>query len=261
MTDFGGGKAADAIGYLDNITSSTLGLTFKRELLGVLDLRPGHTALDLGCGPGSDLAGIRERIAPTGLVIGIDHDSVMCEEARRRFRDFPDVDVRCGDAHALPLPNNSIDRVRAERVLMHVTDPPQVLAELRRVLRPGGMITLAEPDWDTLVVDHPDQGISRAFTRFASTELVRHGSIGRQLLRLCVDVGFRIRFVTARTTVHRDFSSAHAVWGLDMATERAVTAGYLTKKAGRNWLEYLRSGPFLGAITFFTVVAESCHLD
>ncbi len=71
-----------------------------------------------------------------------------------------------GDAHALPLATASADRVKLDRVLMHVASPSRVLAEVHRVLRADGLVALAEPDWDTLVVDDPDVETSRAYTRF-----------------------------------------------------------------------------------------------
>jgi cyclopropane fatty-acyl-phospholipid synthase-like methyltransferase len=251
------GPSASSIAYLDNVSASAPGGTFKRELLRALDLRAGHTVLDVGCGPGGDLAPMAERVTATGRVIGIDVDAAMCKEARRRLASLSNVDVCRGDAQALPMADGSVDRAHAERVLMHVAEPARVAAELRRVIRPRGLVTLAEPDWATLVVDHPDQEVSRTFTRFATTRIVRHGSIGRQLARLCLDVGFEVRVVTARTTIHRDFSSADAVWGLDLATERAMAAGCLDERSGREWMGYLRHGHFLGAITIFVVVAQA----
>lgn len=247
------GHHASAIEYLDSVASSTAGSIFKRELLNVLRLQPGQTVLDVGCGVGSDLAGIQALVAPSGFVIGVDNNPAMCAEARRRFAGALDITVCRGDAQALPLANASVDRARAERVLMHVGEPQQVLAELRRVIRPDGIVTLAEPDWGSLIIDHPDQALSRAFTQFASTEIVRHGSIGRQLVRLANSAGFNIIFATARTVIHRDFDSAQKVWRLDMATDAAITRGHLDESAGREWLRYLRQGAFFGSITFFIV--------
>ncbi|HVV13066.1 methyltransferase domain-containing protein [Amycolatopsis sp.] len=61
--------------------------------------------------------------------------------------------ARAGDAHALPVPDRSVERARADRIVQHVTDPAAVFAEFHRVPRPGRVACVAEPDWDSIVVD------------------------------------------------------------------------------------------------------------
>ena len=59
------------------------------------------------------------------------------------------------------------------------------------------------------------------------------------------------------TPVFRDAEAADKVLGLGRTTQRAVAAGYLTEEAARRWLDHLTNGPFLAAVTFYIVVAES----
>ena len=154
----------DHIGYLDAAAATTVARAIKRGLLARLDLRPGLRVLDVGCGPGTDLGQLADAVGLAGSVIGVDVDPAMVAEAERRFAGDGRIEVHLGDAHGLELPAASVDRARADRVLQHVDDPARVLAELRRVLRPGGVVGLAEPDWDTLAVDDVDLETSRAFT-------------------------------------------------------------------------------------------------
>ncbi|MEK8145397.1 methyltransferase domain-containing protein [Streptomyces sp. M10(2022)] len=150
-------------------------------MLDELGIRPGQTALDLGCGPGTDLASLAQAVAETGTVIGIDHDPATVDVARERTADTPTVTVRLGDIHDLPLPDRTADRARTDRVLQHVADPAGALREFHRVLRPGGRLVMGEPDWDTLTIDHPDSDLSRAYTRYVTDKAVRNARIGRQL--------------------------------------------------------------------------------
>ena len=129
---------------------------------------------------------------------------------------------------------------------MHTADPAAVLAELHRVLRPGGLLALAEPDWDTLAVDHPDLETARAFTNYIAQRANRNQAIGRQLPRLTAQAGFTIRTVRNVAAVLTDFDTAETILGLRRNTDRAVAAGYLTPEAGRAWLDHLT-----GAETFF----------
>ncbi|MEK2489944.1 methyltransferase domain-containing protein [Kitasatospora purpeofusca] len=213
--------------------------------------------LDLGCGPGADLASLAEAGTGTGTVIGVDRDPAAVEAARERTADRQTVTVLLGDIHALPLLDHAADRARTDRVLQHVADPAQALQEFHRVLRPGGRLVMGEPDWDTLTVDHPDSDLSRAYTRYVADKVVRNARIGRQLPRLAADAGFAVPAVVSITPVFRDAREADRILGLERTTQRAVAAGHLTEEGAGRWLDHLSTGAFLAAVTFYIVVAES----
>src|SRR4051794_16095220 len=247
----------DPIVYLDRVAATELGRYYKGRMLEELDIRPGQTVLDLGCGPGTDLSALAGAATATGTVVGIDHDQATVDAARDRMAKQSTVSVRLGDIHDLPLPDRTADRARTDRVLQHVADPAQVLREIHRVLRPGGRLVMGEPDWDTLTVDHPDSDLSRAFTHYVTDKAVRNSRIGRQLPRLATGAGFAVPSVFPITPVFRDAQAADRILGLERTTQRAVAAGYLTEEAAGRWLDHLSTGPFLAAVTFYIVVAES----
>lgn len=116
---------------------------------------------------------------------------------------------------------------------------------------------MGEPDWDTLTVDHPDGDLSRAYTRYVTDKVVRNARIGRQLARLAEEAGFAVPEVITVTPVFRDVRAADRILGLGRTTERAVAAGYFTEEAARRWSDHLTNGPFLAAVIFYIVVAES----
>ena len=106
----------------------------------------GRRILDAGCGSGPLSAALRDRGA---IVSGFDKSTGMLEVARRRLG--PDVDLRVADlAGPLPYPDGAFDDVIASLVLHYLEDWTAPLAELRRVLRPGGRLICS--------VDHPFQG-------------------------------------------------------------------------------------------------------
>jgi SAM-dependent methyltransferase len=245
------------IEYLDAAAGVRAALDYKRRLLSALDVRAGQSVLDVGCGPGTDLGRLADAVAPGGSVVGVDNDPAMLAEARRRLADRPEVSIWSGDAHALPLGDASVDRARTDRVLQHVADPAGVLAEALRVLRPGGLLAIAEPDWDTLAVADEDVATSRAWARFVAAQ-VRNATVGRQLVRLAVGAGFAIRSVKAVPVVFRDFADAEQILGLRRTTARAVQAGV---PIAPQWLERLARGPFLAGFTLYLVVAENVGGD
>jgi hypothetical protein len=124
------------------------------------------------------------------------------------------------------------------------------------VARPGAVIGLAEPDWDTLVIDAEDLDTSRAFTRYTTTRAVRNATIGRRLARLAEQSGFTVRAVEATTPVFRDAHLADRILGLGRNTRKAIAAGDMDDHLCRAWFASLSSGPFLASFSLFTVVAH-----
>jgi SAM-dependent methyltransferase len=102
----------------------------------------GHSALDVGCGPGALTGVLADRLGP-GSVHAIDPSAPFVAECRARH---PEVDVRLGHAEAIPFAAGSLDRVLAQLVLHFVNDPVQAAGEFLRVLRPGGVA--AACSWD-----------------------------------------------------------------------------------------------------------------
>ena len=90
-----------------------------------------ETILDVGCGSGTYLAELRRR-GHTGMIVGLDQSAAMVLRANAY------ASTAVADAQALPLGDDSVDVVLCLHMLYHVADLPRAVAELRRVLRPGG---------------------------------------------------------------------------------------------------------------------------
>lgn len=115
---------------------------------------PGEHLVDLGCGPGLLAVELAETIGPDGHVTAIDPSGPMRgvaaeEAATRQVADR----VRVLDGHAghIPLETGSVDGVAAVQVLEHVADVQSALAEVHRVLRPGGRVLIIDTDWRSCV--------------------------------------------------------------------------------------------------------------
>lgn len=247
------------VAYLDDAASSEPGREYKHDMFGALDVRPGQVVVDVGCGPGTDLASLADRVGPHGSVLGIDADPAMIAEAHRRHGAHPQVQVREGDAHTLPLPDSGVDRVRMDRVTQHLSDPVAAFAEVFRVMRPGGLFVVADPDWDTLVIDDVDVETSRAYTRFVANDVVRNGTIGRQLARLAVVAGFELRSVRAVPILFTDAVEGERILGFRRVMARAVQAGAVAADVAEQWLRRRDDRPFVASFTFFVTVAQRPH--
>jgi len=106
----------------------------------------GARVLDIGSGAGTDLLLAARRVGSRGRAIGIDMTAEMRERARAGARDrgLDQVEVRDGDATDLPVDGTSIDVVISNGVLNLVPEKERALAEIARVLRPGGRIQIAD---------------------------------------------------------------------------------------------------------------------
>ncbi len=112
----------------------------------VADLRPGEIVLDLGSGGGIDVLLSARRVGPTGFAYGIDMTDEMLDLARQNAAaaGATNVEFRKGQIEALPLPDSSVDVVISNCVINLSADKAAVLAEIARVLRPGGRIGISD---------------------------------------------------------------------------------------------------------------------
>lgn len=103
--------------------------------------------LDVGCGPGTITLGLAGVVAP-GRVEGVDQQLTLVERARAitSERTAENVSYGVADVYNLPFLSQSFDAVFAHAVLMFMSDPVAALVEIRRVLRPGGLVGLRDPD-------------------------------------------------------------------------------------------------------------------
>ncbi len=120
----------------------------------VLDrLEPGMRVLDFGCGPGSITIGLAKHVGPTGSVVGIDRSAEAIAVAKQAAA-APNLQYLEASVYDLPLPDESFDVAYAHQVLQHLADPVAALVEVRRVLRPGGLVAVRDADYGTMT-HHP----------------------------------------------------------------------------------------------------------
>lgn len=247
------GEAGGYAGYLDAVRDVGAVTEWKERSFALLEPRPGAVLLDVGCGTGDDVRALAARVAPGGRVIGIDVSAAMIDEARRRGAPGAG-DFRVGDATRLDLPDDAADGARAERTLQHLDSPEAAVTEMVRVVRPGGRVVLAEPDWATLVVDPCDPALGWELARAAS-ERVRSGTVGRRLRGMLVAAGLADVEVAARVLLVPDAARARLLFDLDGALERAVAAGRVARGDADSWRSDVdraaEEGRHLAAMTAF----------
>lgn len=224
-------------------------------LLEQLDRLPGMRVMDAGCGTGADVRSLAVSVAPTGSATGVDPSATMLAEARRRGEAArnPARFVR-GSADRLPIADGSLDLVRSERVLQHLTEPAAAVREMARALRPGGRVGLIDTDWRTLATWPGDPHLAAAWLE--DWAAVPSPAAGAQLLDLVRRHGFDDARVTTETLMLRPRSLDEPPISLvvELAARRAAAAG--EEATWRRALEESAAhGAFVFAVTLYAVVA------
>ncbi|MFC6719676.1 class I SAM-dependent methyltransferase [Natrialbaceae archaeon GCM10025810] len=135
-----------------------------KEALARMPVEPGDVVLDLGCGSGYAGRALRDTY-DAGRVYGLDGAPEMARNARS-YTDDPNVGYVVGDFGALPFVDDSIDHVWTMEAFYYAADPHEALAEIARVLRPGGTLYCAVNYYEENVHSHEWQ-------EFISIEMTR----------------------------------------------------------------------------------------
>ena len=130
----------DTPGFWDKMRTDMIGA--RADLLALLDLLDERWVIgDLGCGAGH----ITDALAPcVARVIAVDESGPMLDVARQRLAAHANVELRVGTIEALPVENDVLDAAVLFLVAHFITDPSRVMAEILRVLKPGGRLLIVD---------------------------------------------------------------------------------------------------------------------
>ncbi len=198
-------------------------------------LSAGQDLLDVGCGPGTITVDLAARVAP-GRVAGVDVEpGIVAQAAALAAGSGADnASFTTGDVYHLGFPDASFDVVHAHQVLQHLTDPVAALREMRRVLRPGGIVAVRDSDYAGFVWAPRDPLLDRWLELYHQVT-ARNGAeadAGRLLLGWVQRAGFVDAVATSSTWTFADPES-RAWWGglwadrvlLSAFAEQAVAYG------------------------------------
>jgi SAM-dependent methyltransferase len=151
------------------------------------------TLLDCGCGSGSITVGLAKLVEP-GQVTGIDISEAEVERSRARATEanVSNISFEVGNINQLEFTDNSFDALFSHNVLEHIPGPSQVLQEMHRVLKSGGVIGIRDLDTGGFLFN-PDHELLERWCVIHEADIEStggHPRIGRQLGSLLDEVGF-----------------------------------------------------------------------
>lgn len=196
-------QRAAMIAYLADAAGNAEIRRVRAEAEALAPPRPGDRVLDAGCGIGEVAGEWAARVAPHGEVVGVDRSRDLVHLAAERSA-APNVHFVHGDITGLDFPDRHFDLARAERVIQHLPEPAAALAELVRVVRPGGAVCVVDTDWASLLIEGVDPALVASVGEEARAAGFPVGqTAGRQLHRRLAEAGLvelRVRPVTLAFT-------------------------------------------------------------
>lgn len=205
-------------------------------------LEPGMRVLDFGCGPGTISVGLAKAVEP-GELCGVDMEESQIETARHAAQagGHRNAAFQTADATDLPFEDDYFDVAHCHAVLMHTPNTVSVLEEVRRVLKPGGIISGREMFVDSSFLEPEMKDGWETFARLISAN-GGHPQIGRELKRLFIEAGFSdistsVSFEPFCTEEDIDFLHGFILaWFFSQITvEAAVKYGIATREQFDDW--------------------------
>lgn len=164
------GHSSPCPSSLSWLVDNPLRRRYMRPVLDRTGIRPGERVLELGPGPGAFTVDAALRTGPDGRLFAMDIQPKMIVQVERRVRQagLTNIETHVGSAHHLPLQDGCVDRAFLITVLPEIPDRRLALAELHRVLRPGGALSVTEEfsDPDYLFLSETIRLVEAAGFRF-----------------------------------------------------------------------------------------------
>ena len=244
---------------LESQRRSATAVAKRDRLMGLLQPVPGERVLDIGCGGGAFCRHIAPLIAPGGSVVGIDNAPAAVDVAMRLStpEDRSLLSFIQADGHGLPFTDASFDAAVCVSVLGFCHCPEQVLAEARRVLRPGGRFLVVNSDEDTRVYYGHDRELGRRIAR-AIADRSNDPWLGRHLAPSLAEAGFQLEEEAVLVDLEREFAAGTSGYAL-----AHFVRDYLLQTAGipaedyERWLADLAACAVDGSYCY-SVVTYAC---
>ena len=210
------------------------------QTLEALALRAGEQVLDVGCGTGLLVHGMSSTIGSQGRIIGVDFSHDMLELAKNRCSELANIELQQGSVTQLDFADNSFDAASCIQTLLYVNDVETALSELHRVLKPGGRVAILETDWRGVVLNSPDDVMTRKILD-AWGAAVSSPNLPVKLTPLLKNQNFRAIKTTAIPILNTSYSDANFSSGmLEYFSTYAVKNKVITKDEAQLWMTQIR---------------------
>lgn len=240
-------------------------MAIRDAYLSALGDLTGQRILDVGCGTGVVTRELARRAGPDGKIVGVDPSPIFVEEAARLAVEhgLESIGFAVQDGRALPYPDASFDLTTAVTVLCHLPERAEVLRELARVIRPGGVVLLVDGDYASNQIEHPDRALTSRLVDGWRASVVDDPYLMRRIGPLLQAAGLEPGSVNGYVHVEAgqvdEATSFIWQWAL-FAARQAVGVGAVSQAEADGWIDELRAmnqrGRLFGSVTYVGVAAR-----
>lgn len=209
---------------------------FHEMLVDLCEIDSGNHVMDFGCGIGRSLKAMLEAVGDSGKVVGLDRMAQPLSEAASQFIheiEGKRLELVQADVLAAPFPDGQFDAVLCQNVVECVHDRAALIAEAKRLLKPGGRLLLGHHDFDGIILASEDRDLTRRLIHgFADHKQAwqdaAEGRMGRLLPGLVASAGFASVNIEAKLFVDLDLSPGtyagdYVDWLVDLAPTIGVS--------------------------------------
>lgn len=219
---------------------------------------PGAAVLEIGCGTGA-VTRVLARWPGVARAVGIDPSPVFLARARELSRGIDAASFEQGDGRALPFGAATFDVVVVHTAISHVPQPDRLLAEARRVLRPGGWLAVFDGDYATATVARGPRDPLEACIHAFREDFVHDAWIVRRLPRLLSEAGFRLASMRSHGYVEARQAGYMMSW-IERGADALVRTGQVSPEGAAALKAEAKGrderGEWFGHIAFASAIAR-----
>lgn len=226
--------------------------------LGDIDWPTGAQVVEIGCGTGP-VSRVLAALEAPATVLGVDPSPILIERARELATGLPKLSYEVGDARNLAFGDATFDVAILHTALCHIPEPQSALAEVHRVLRPGGWIAIFDGDYASATVALAEHDPLQACSRAVTEHNVMDRWIVRRLPEMVKTAGFdiqRFRSHGYAEVIDPAYMLGHAERGAEVLTAQGVIGDALADALKAEARRRAADGAFFGHIAYASLVAR-----
>jgi len=193
------------------------------------ELKSG-TVIDLGCGTGIDVSNLATLLGDAVKVVGIDHDETMLGKGKEAYAAQTNVEFLLTEANAIPFAPETVDGLRAERLIQHLTAPESTMTEIKRVLKTGSPLVIVETDWSSLTFYNEFLPVENKIIGYLTDKKINNGLAAKKLTAYMRNAGFNNIHLEIYPFLIKSLKEANDYLWIERMIEEAAAENFISKQ-------------------------------